>query len=179
MFPDGGVQFYGWPHQTSYCSRVLELTRRCRESVMIAQYVFGLSPSREWQRSNKVFKAMVNAKERGVSVYLLLDGPRLHAPNARTNILCARRFVDAGVEVRALAVPRTLHLKMLVFDREVMLAGSHNLTNSSLYSPFELTFECRDRVIVHAAGVYFQALWNGSMSEPYFDAVGRLRKGRS
>jgi phosphatidylserine/phosphatidylglycerophosphate/cardiolipin synthase-like enzyme len=176
MFPEGGVEFYGWPLQTSYFSRVIELSRKARLGICVAQYVFGVSSSREWQRSNKVFNELVYAHRRGVKVSVLLDRPREHAPNTRANMGCAKRFFEEGVEVRALAVPRTLHLKMLVFDNEFFLAGSHNLTSSSLYSPFELTFECRDPVLVNAAGIYFSALWNGRMSEPFFDAEKRLRK---
>lgn len=179
IYPEGGVEFHGWPLQTDYFSRVIELTRRANKSVALVQYVFGVSPSREWQRSNKVFRELVNAHKRGIKVSVLLDRPRIHGPNARANMGVANRFKEAGIEVRALNIHKTLHLKMIVFDNEVMMAGSHNLTNSSLYSPFELTFECRDPVLAHSAGIYFQALWNGAMSEPFFDAVNRMKRGQA
>jgi len=177
MFPGGEVKFYGWPLQTSYFTRVIELTRKARVFIYVCQYVFGVSSTRDWQRSNKVFKALVGAKRNGVEVKVLLDGPRERSPNVRTNITCAQRFKDEGIEVRCLNVNKTLHLKFLIFDNEFFLAGSHNLTNSSLYSPFELTFECEDGVLVNAASIYFQAMFNGAMSVPFFDAFKEMRKG--
>jgi phosphatidylserine/phosphatidylglycerophosphate/cardiolipin synthase-like enzyme len=176
IFPRDGAEFKGVALQTNYYMRLLELVRGAKESIFLIQYVFGISPTREWQRSNKILKALVEAKERGVKVKVIFDRPRLHGPNTKTNITCARKLIELGMEPRSLTVRKTLHLKMVIIDKKVCITGSHNITNSSLYSPFEISFECKDPESVKEAGCYFHTLWGEGMSEPFLNAVSKIGK---
>lgn len=178
IFPDDGREFCGRPLQTNFFTRILGLAREARESIHLIQYVFGISQTREWQRSNKFFKALIEAKRRGVELKLIFDRPRIHGPNTKTNIACAIKFREAEIEVRALTIHKTLHLKMILFDQKIMLTGSHNVTNSSLYSPFELSFEYRDPEIIKESECYFRRLWNDGISEPFLEAVEKMGKER-
>jgi len=178
IFKEGFGDVSGTPLQTNFYIRILELARKSKKSINLIQYVFGISENREWQRSNKFLKALVEAKRRGVEIRVIFDRPRVHAPNTKTNIKCALRLKEFGIETRALAIHKTLHLKMVIFDREIFLAGSHNLTNSSLYSPFELSFEYSGKEIVGAAECYFLRLWNEGISEPFFESVEKMGKAR-
>jgi phosphatidylserine/phosphatidylglycerophosphate/cardiolipin synthase-like enzyme len=156
-----------FPHQTTYFSRLLDLIRQSKETIMACQYVFSISDTRQWQRSNKVFNAIIKSYSRGIDIKILFDRPKPHSANSRANINTAWQLMAHGIPVRCLSVSKTLHIKLLIFDRQTFLAGSHNITNSSLYSPFELTFECRDDFLTNSAVVYFYALWNGPLSEPF------------
>ena len=179
IFPNHEITLKTTPHQTSYYSRVSELIRSAKTSISICQYVFSISKSRAWQRSNKIFNLLVSAHERGVLVNVLFDRPKRHSPNINSNQTTVAALKEYGINPRCLAVNRTLHIKLLIFDSSLFLAGSHNLTDSSLYSPFELTFECRDDFLVNSAIIYFNCLFNGSMSEPYEDAWTVVKRGNS
>ena len=177
LFSDEVVKFEGRALQTGYYKRVEELLVGARVSVWLCQYVFAASEKRGWQRSTRILKAVLAAGLRGVDVRVLFDRPRPGAPNAGSNIRTWRSLEMGNVEVRCLAVNKTLHVKLVIVDREVLLAGSHNLTNSSLYSPFELSWECVDSYLVNSAALYFQCLWNGSLSEPFSDGFKRMGRG--
>jgi len=173
LFPKEQITMVAAPHQSSYYHRLLDLIEQSKQSILICQYVFSTSTKRNWERSNKILKALIDAKKRGIEVEILFDRPKPHTPNSLTNARTAIKLSENDINVRCLSVLKTLHLKMVIIDRKLFLAGSHNITNSSLYSPFELSFECSDEYLVNCAVVYFHALFNGTLSEPYMDALNR------
>ncbi len=178
MFPENEISLKTIPHQSSYYSRVQDLTHHATDSILICQYVFSVSETRHWQRSNKVLNSILEAHTRGVDIKILFDRPRHSKPNIKTNIHTFEKLKHAGVDVRCLLLQKTLHIKFMIFDRKIFLAGSHNLTDSSLYSPFELTFEYSDPSIVLSAINYFECLYNGAMSETFESALGDMHHAR-
>lgn len=171
IFPTCEVSFTACPLQTQYFEKLLGHILASKIEIQMCQYVFSVSEKNPNHRSGKILKAIIEASRRGVEVKILFDRPRPYSPNQRTNIRTTELLEKSGIHPRCLSVVQTLHIKMVIIDSKVFLAGSHNLTNSSLYSPYELTFECLDPVIINAAGIYFQCLWNGQLSEPFFDAL--------
>ncbi|MCJ7805604.1 phospholipase D-like domain-containing protein [Patescibacteria group bacterium] len=179
MFPQKEISLNATPYQSGYYDRLQELISLATSSILFCQYVFSVSETRYWQRSNKILNSIFAAHLRGIEIKVLFDRPRPHSPNLRSNINTFYKLNSKGIDVRCLTVLRTLHIKMIIFDQRVFLAGSHNLTDSSLYSPFELTFECRDDFLVNSAISYFNCLFNGSLSEPFENSLKALGDGKS
>ena len=178
IFPQKEISLRATPHQSGYYDRLQVLIAEATQSILFCQYVFSVSESRHWQRSNKILNSIFDAHLRGIEIKILFDRPRVHSPNLRTNINTFYKLNSKGIDVRCLSVLRTLHIKMIIFDQKVFLAGSHNLTDSSLYSPFELTFECRDDFLVNSAIIYFNCLFNGPLSEPFENSLMTLENGK-
>lgn len=179
IFPKTELTIKTIPHQSDYYSRINYLIQNSTESILICQYVFSVSASRNWQRSNKILSSIIEAHKKGVEIKVLFDRPRPSKPNLKTNAHTYEHLNAAGIDVRCLFLQKTLHIKFLIFDRTIFLAGSHNLTDSSLYSPFELTFECWDPFMVNSAVNYFNCLFNGPMSEPFEAALQDLKNAPS
>lgn len=178
IFPQTELNIKTIPHQSDYFSRLQYLITNSKESILICQYVFSVSETRNWQRSNKILNSILVAHSRGTDIKVLFDRPRYMKPNLKTNIHTYEKLARAGIDVRCLFLQKTLHIKFLIFDRTIFLAGSHNLTDSSLYSPFELTFECWDDFMVNSAVTYFNCLFNGTMSEPFSTALENMTHER-
>lgn len=178
IFPQTELTLNATPYQTGYYARVQELIRSAERTILLCQYVFSVSESRHWQRSNKILNSVLDASLRGIEIKVLLDRPRVNSPNLKSNIHTFEKLTSKGIDVRCLSILKTLHIKMIIFDQNVFLAGSHNLTDSSLYSPFELTFECRDDFLVNSAIIYFNCLYNGVMSEPFEKALRSINDAR-
>lgn len=178
IFPQTEISLKATPYQSGYYDRLQELIGRATQSILFCQYVFSVSETRHWQRSNKILDSILDAHLRGVEIKILFDRPRIHSPNLRTNINTFQKLNSKGIDVRCLKLLKTLHIKMIIFDQWVFLAGSHNLTDSSLYSPFELTFECRDEYLVNSAITYFNCLFNGTLSEPFENSLRSLDDAR-
>lgn len=112
-----------------------------------------------------------------MQIQVLLDRPKVQSPNAGANIRTAQALQRASVPVRCLSITQALHVKLIIIDKTTLFAGSHNLTNSSLYSPFELTFETTDPFLANSATLYFECLWNGHLSEDFFSVVKGMTHG--
>ena len=171
VFPEKPVTSAVIPLQTGYFNHIFSLVSKAEKSISICQYVFSTNKTRNWQRSNKILKSLVSAAARGVELRVLFDRPKLNSPNIRSNIRTVDALREGNIIAKCLAVNKALHIKMLIIDKKIFLAGSHNLTDSSLYSPYELSFECRDEYMVNCAGIYFECLWNGNLSQDYRSAV--------
>ena len=114
--------------QALFPAMILALDQAVRE-VRLETYIFHFDPSGE-----RVAQALVRAAQRGVAVYLVMDGvgtPRL--PPA-----WAARFDEAGVQWRifrpmgrlGLLIPnrwRRLHRKLCVIDGQVAFCGGINV----------------------------------------------------
>lgn len=177
IFPTCEVSFTACPLQTLYFDKLHTHILHSKTEIQMCQYVFSVSETNPSHRSGKILRAITDAAARGVDVKILFDRPKPHAPNHKANIRTAEILKYNNINPRCLSVVQTLHIKMVIIDQGVFLAGSHNLTNSSLYSPYELTFECLDPVIINSASIYFECLWNGQLSEPFFDALSKGRNG--
>ena len=177
IFQPGIRPFNAMPHQTLYYQTLQARIRAAVKSIRVCQYVLAVSPSRPWQRSNKILKDFIDASHRGVELKVLYDRPKFRSPNLHSNVASFRILQTKGISVRCLSITKTLHIKLIIIDDSVFFAGSHNLTNQSLYSPFELSWECSDPYMVNAAAIYFDCLFNGSMSEPYADAFKVIQNG--
>lgn len=179
IFEPGLRPFQAAPHQTLYYQNITNHIRTANKAIHLCQYVLSVSPSRPWQRSNKILTDLIAAHTRGVQLKILYDRPKLRAPNLRSNAASFAILQKHKVPVRCLSLTKTLHIKLIIFDDTVFFAGSHNLTNSSLYSPYELSWECSDPYMVNAALLYFNCLFNGQMSEPYENALRSIGYGNS
>jgi len=155
------------PLQTHYFDFLHSLLTHSQQSIEMCQYVFSATGSRDWQRSEKIFRAIVDAHDRGVDVSIIFDQPKPRSPNARANLKTIQRLSFAGIQPRSPSFASTLHVKIIIIDKRHLLTGSHNLTNSSLYSPFELSFYTNSNDLVHPATLYFASLWLSPATTPF------------
>ena len=153
------------PLQTAYFQTLIASIKNASTTIKICQYVFSATGSRAWQRSEKVYQELIAAATRGVSISLLIDRPRPRSPNSAANIKTARRLQVPGITTRCLSLKTTLHLKLIIIDNAGIFTGSHNLTNSSLYSPLELSFFTTSATLVTEAQIFFKSLWDSPMSQ--------------
>jgi cardiolipin synthase len=97
--------------------------------------------------------ALSLAARRGVTVDLVLPRRSNHALADLARMAALRDLHAAGV--RIWLTPRMVHAKAVVFDEEVVLAGSANLDERSLFLNFELmvAFYSRPQVQAFAAWI--------------------------
>lgn len=101
-------------------------------------------------------KAVVRALGRGVAVQLLADADA--ARGRGSFVTNARR---AGAEVRIWTRGK-LHAKFAILDRERVISGSFNWTDSARRQNLELTLDFRDEPTVSRFIHLFRELWVGA-----------------
>lgn len=99
--------------------------RAARESIVIAHAYF--IPNRP------LMKALLDARERGVKVQVLIPGNHIDFPASRSvNAPRLRTLMKAGVELHEFQ-PTMTHGKLVVIDGHLTIAGSANLDQRSFF----------------------------------------------
>lgn len=106
--------------------------------------------------------ALVRAKDRGVSVRVLLDQDRPEDPYGSTIINTqVRSFLSAGnVQCRFDKPDRLLHSKYLLVDQRLAIVGSHNWSAGSYFVFDDLSLVVASPPLVAELRVRFQAFWD-------------------
>nr|WP_246209516.1 phospholipase D family protein [Wolbachia endosymbiont of Atemnus politus] len=90
---------------------------RSKESILVQEYTFTLGT---------VAKSLINAKERGVDVRVILDKSQLHSKYSVINGLFA-----SGIPVWIDDKPKIAHNKVIIIDNQKVITGSFNLSKTA------------------------------------------------
>jgi uncharacterized protein YneF (UPF0154 family) len=106
--------------------------RDAQRNITVHMYsmIYDFDDSRDW--ANNLIKELVNAKNRGVNVLVLLEY-RTHYGWQHDNIEAYTYLTNKGVEVILDNDDDTDHLKTILIDSSIYYIGSHNWTESGLY----------------------------------------------
>lgn len=99
---------------TEFIARQID---KARESIYM--HAYGMSDA-------LITAALINAKERGVKVKILLDRSNLTQKFSKLQEL-QRAKIDVGID----RVPGIAHNKVIIIDRKKVITGSFNFTNSA------------------------------------------------
>lgn len=118
-----------------YAPALLDRLRQAKRHIVCAFYLFKIGQGRR-NLPALVAAELVNARERGVEVTVILDAGRT---SQLENRLAAALLVRNGVRVIYPSGKRITHAKVIVIDDRYLLLGSHNLTQAALAHNNELS----------------------------------------
>lgn len=122
----------------AYFDTMVNLIRNARQRIDLAMFLFKTGTARN-NRPTQVVRELVQARQRGVLVRVILDlsghDEKINAANRET----ASALEKGGVTVLFDSPGRTQHGKLLVVDGRHCLVGSHNLTQAALKHNHELS----------------------------------------
>jgi phosphatidylserine/phosphatidylglycerophosphate/cardiolipin synthase-like enzyme len=124
---------------TKYFPAVKEALAKAKESINLVMFVIELSQYREDSEINQLVNGLIEAKQRGVDVEVILDQnvdfvQRRHTSDWEAKIRSIRaykRLRDTGIRVYYDEPVRYTHAKTIVIDKSVVVLGSTNWTESS------------------------------------------------
>lgn len=142
--------------------RVLDNIRNAKRKIYIAMFEFS---------DMDIVNALIDAHRRGLDVKIIMDKKNgndkysggIPIPSFMPNILPAREFINNNMQARwfkPFKEHQELHKKVLMFDDDVVMTGSTNLTYQALNSFRETSFELRGTVIPKRMHELFQEDWN-------------------
>jgi phosphatidylserine/phosphatidylglycerophosphate/cardiolipin synthase-like enzyme len=108
--------------------------------------------------SQRLFKALCDAQERGVRVRLLVDRGKYEA-NQATRELLARAPFDFRVARGRNGAGSKMHHKFVLLDDRMVLTGSYNWTSASEEQNYENLLIFADRTLVDQYRQEFDSLW--------------------
>jgi len=126
-------------------ARILSLIAEARSTIDVC--VFTMTDDR-------LSKALLEAKERGVTIRLVTDDEKRSDPGSDVQGLS-----EAGVVVRTDATPDHMHHKYAIFDERILLTGSYNWTRAAAAANDDNFIVTDDPKLVMPFRVHFERLW--------------------
>jgi phosphatidylserine/phosphatidylglycerophosphate/cardiolipin synthase-like enzyme len=130
-----------------YASRLLELINEAEKSIDIMMYEWRWYENDPGHPIQILNQALVRAVRRGV---------RVRALTFRGTITAKLR--EIGIDAKAWKLSKLMHSKMIIFDSEVVVMGSHNFTGSAIQSNIETSVLFFDEEVAKIKTDYFQNL---------------------
>lgn len=102
----------------------------------------------------EILNQILNLKKAGIDIKIVLDKTTATDYPETTNFLIKNEISFK------LYTKSTLHTKMVIFDDETVILGSHNWTDAALNQNREVSILSRDEKIVEKSKTYFEEIYN-------------------
>jgi phosphatidylserine/phosphatidylglycerophosphate/cardiolipin synthase-like enzyme len=114
---------------------------------------------------NPLLPALAAAAERGVRVRALLDASDWATEITAKHTPVVSYLLEHGIEARFDDPAVTLHAKLVVVDRDVVVLGSSNWNRYALTEHRQADVLIKEASIGAFYGEYFDLLWTGAMTD--------------
>ena len=145
---------------SAYIDVLTTLLQNATESIAVSMFYFHVGSLED--PGGLVFSELIAAKARGVSVRVILDddfeGDYHNARNVNRNTF--QLLNDNSIEHLPYYGDISNHSKLVIVDKQHVLAGSHNWTTSSFYRYQDNSFYVLSDSFGASLTAYFNALWN-------------------
>ena len=135
-----------------YDAILIDLIQKAKVCIYASHFTF----STEEGVCNEILQSLIAASQKGVSVTLFLEGKKKGA--REKNINAEKKFKGTGVKVVLNSSRRLAHAKIFVVDGEWVLAGSTNLSFSSMKKNHEANILIKSQKIAQAMEKYIKEL---------------------
>ena len=109
-----------------FSGKVIPLINNAKKSINVMVYDWNWYPDQIGSQIQIFNNAIVRAKQRGLDVKAVVF---------RKNIFNILR--DLGIKVKWVGESKTLHVKLMIIDNQIVILGSHNYTKSA----FDINYE--------------------------------------
>lgn len=148
-------------NDVSYYFRVKELIDSSVQRVDVA--MFHIAFTTESHPSRDLLDGLIEAKNRGVAVRVLVDRDREQDPYLSTVINQAAKdfLIQAGVECRWDTEDKLLHSKFLIID-DLVVIGSHNWSAGSYFRFDDWSVAINSPGLTQEISTRFDSLWDAA-----------------
>ncbi len=135
-------------------SKLIDST--CTE-ILFTVFQSSFSPSKK-SKPDHIIDAIVRAHQRKVKVSVLINHAGALSVSSKNRAL-SQYLSERGVSVRAAGRGYLVHGKVLILDRELVIIGSHNLTQRGLWTNYEASISVHSPAIAENMACWFNWLW--------------------
>jgi len=163
-----------------YFQAVNEALTKAQNSINVVMFAVESSLSRPDSKPNKLINALIEAKNRGVDVEVILDQnvdfvQRRHASDWETKIKSTRaykRLKEAGIKVYYDEPARYTHAKTVIIDKKIVILGSTNWTESSFDNNIETSVLINSPQLAEEILTYLKTIKIDTKIDEYLDTIG-------
>ncbi|MDP3732037.1 MAG: phospholipase D-like domain-containing protein [Candidatus Omnitrophota bacterium] len=165
---------------TKYYPVVKEALSKAEKSIILVMFVIELSPYKEDLKAEQLINGLIEAKQRGVDVEVILDQnvdfvQRRHASDWEAKIRSIRaykRLKGAGIRVHYDEPIRYAHAKAIIIDKSKVILGSTNWTESAFNKNIETNVLIKSKGLANEILSYFKTIKIDENIEKYLDFIG-------
>jgi len=174
---------------TKYFPAVREALSKAEKSINLVMFVIELSPYKENLKADQLINALIDAKQRGVDVEVILDQnvdfvqmhpavsdrrvPHLLWGEAKIKSIRAyKRLKEAGIKVYYDEPVRYTHAKTIIIDKNIAILGSTNWTESSFNKSNEVNVLIKSKGLAGEILSYIKTIKIDENIEKYLDFIG-------
>ena len=140
----------------NYFHNVDNLLKNANESIYVAIFEMKYYTDYPDSLENKLVEDLIDAKKRGVDVYVLIDEYDKDAD--KTVKLLKENGVNAKLDTKNV----TTHVKLLIIDGKIIIIGSTNWSYYALEKNHEASVVIFSQKVAKRFESYFWKIWNES-----------------
>jgi len=165
---------------TKYFPAVKDALSKAEKSIYVVMFTIESSLSRSDSKPNQLIDALIEAKNRGLDVEVILDQnvdfvQRRHASDWETKIKSTRaykRLKDAGIKVYYDEPTRYTHAKAVIIDKKIVILGSTNWTESSFDNNIETSVLMNSQELAEEILAYLKTIKIDTKIAEYLESIG-------
>lgn len=156
------VSFIGNLINEQYYYQLQTIIGEAKKSIDIC--MFHISFADKKHPTVKLLEALLEAKERGVKIRVLVDKDRETDPYGSViiNSNAIKYFIENGIECREDNSDVLLHSKFLIFDKKTIVIGSHNWSAGSYFQYEDISLFIESKQLAAQLNKRFTEIWNNS-----------------
>ena len=163
-----------------YFPAVKEALSEAEESIYLVMFIIELSAYKKHSKANRLIDELISAKGRGVDVKVILD-QNIDFVHKRykskwqariRSIKAYERLKGADIKVYYDEPTKYTHAKAIVIDKEIVILGSTNWTESSFDRSIETNVLIKSSKLADEILSYFKAIKIDKELEKHLEFVG-------
>jgi len=165
---------------SKYFPAVKDALTKAGKSIYVVMFTVESTLAKPESRPNQLINALIEAKNRGVDVEVVLDQnvdfvQRRHTSDWETKIKSTRaykRLKDAGIKVYYDEPARYTHAKTIIIDKKTVILGSTNWTESSFDNNIETSVLINSEKLAGEILAYLKTIKIDTKIDEYLDSIG-------
>lgn len=145
-----------------YLPLLIKLINNSSCTIDVCSYYWRLNKKKKHDPGTEVVEAVIRASWRGVTVRVLLNNFKPMSNIARHNRITAEALGMKNIDVRFCSSKRLSHAKVWIFDSQVVVLGSHNITKAASQTSSEVSLAISSKVLVRRFNEFFMGLYGQS-----------------
>jgi len=138
-----------------YYYSVRDTLQEANSSIIVVMYSMIYDPEDSFDWANDLIRELVNAKDRGVNVTVIIEY-RTYFGYMDRNLEAYTYLSSNGVSVKLDNDTDTDHLKLVIIDDKIVYVGSHNWSESALYYNHETSIKIISEEIAQTFKQYIE-----------------------
>jgi len=160
-----------------YFSAVKEALAKAKKSIYLVMFTIELSAEKQNSKANQLINTIIEAKNRGVGVEVVLDQnvdfvqrkyPSDWEIKIKSTNAC-KRLKDAGIKVYYDDPVKYVHAKAVVIDKKTVILGSTNWTEAAFDRNIEVSVLIESKDLAQELLNYFKTI----KKEEYVESIGK------